>query len=186
MSGPFDNAIHPAQAREQGVDHGPEGALAKDGPRATLVLANPLPAASLKDVRLALSPEGDSFRIETTGDSRLGPFSGRILLTVPKDGPARLGTRWPSTLIGLARTRSSSRSGWLTVSIMPMGKPFAPAPLAGAGAAATGAAPPAPLPGVTVAAWPSLAATAFSTTSAATAAVINATPGSAASACRGK
>ena len=68
-----------------------EGALAKDGPRATLVLANPLPAASLKDVRLALSPEGDSFRIETTGDSRLGPFSGRILLTAPKDGPARLG-----------------------------------------------------------------------------------------------
>ncbi|OYU36182.1 translocation/assembly module TamB domain-containing protein [Novosphingobium sp. PASSN1] len=76
------------------LEYGPftfEGALAKDGPRATLVLANPLPAASLKDVRLALSPEGDSFRIETTGDSRLGPFSGRILLTAPKDGPARLG-----------------------------------------------------------------------------------------------
>ena len=76
------------------IEYGPftfEAALAKDGPRATLVLANPLPAASLKDVRLALSPEGDGFRIETKGDSRLGPFNGALMLTAPKDGPVRLG-----------------------------------------------------------------------------------------------
>lgn len=77
----------------QHLDYGPftfDAALAKDGPRATLLLANPLPAASLKDVQIALSPLGDGFRIETKGDSRLGPFSGLLGLTAPKDGPLRL------------------------------------------------------------------------------------------------
>jgi len=77
----------------QHLDYGPftfDAAMAKDGPRATLVLANPLPAASLKDVHVALSPLGDGFRIETKGDSRLGPFSGLLGLTAPKDGPLRL------------------------------------------------------------------------------------------------
>lgn len=75
------------------TEYGPftfEGALAEDGPRATLVLANPLPAASLRDVRLALTPAGDGFCIETQGDSRLGPFSGIIGLTALKDAPVRL------------------------------------------------------------------------------------------------
>lgn len=76
------------------IDYGPfsfDAALTEDGPNATLVLANPLPAASLKDVRLALSPQGEGFRIEAKGDSRLGPFSGLLMLTAPKDGPAHLG-----------------------------------------------------------------------------------------------
>lgn len=68
-----------------------DAALTQDGPHATLVLADPLPAASLKDVRLVLSAEGEGFRIEAKGDSRLGPFSGLVMLTTPKDGPARLG-----------------------------------------------------------------------------------------------
>jgi len=75
------------------LDYGPftfEAALAKDGPRATLVLANPLPAASLRDVHVMLSPAGDGFRIETKGDSRLGPFSGLLALTAPKDAPLHL------------------------------------------------------------------------------------------------
>lgn len=75
------------------LDYGPftfEAALAKDGPRASLVLANPLPAASLRDVRLAIAPAGDGFRIETSGDSRLGPFSGLLGLIAPPDGPVRL------------------------------------------------------------------------------------------------
>ncbi|MFM9937716.1 MAG: translocation/assembly module TamB, partial [Novosphingobium sp.] len=75
------------------LDYGPftfEAALAKDGPRASLVLANPLPAASLRDVHVMLSPVGDGFRIETKGDSRLGPFSGLLGLTAPKDAPLRL------------------------------------------------------------------------------------------------
>ncbi|MEI6642333.1 MAG: translocation/assembly module TamB domain-containing protein [Novosphingobium sp.] len=76
------------------LDYGPftfEAALAEDGPRASLVLADPLPAASLKDVHVMLSPAGEGFRIETKGDSRLGPFSGLLALTVPQDGAPRLG-----------------------------------------------------------------------------------------------
>ncbi len=79
------------QGRHQ--EYGPftfDASLGKDGPRATLVLANPLPAASLKDVRLALAPEGDGFRIETNGESRLGTFSGQLVLTAPGDGPVKL------------------------------------------------------------------------------------------------
>ena len=90
-AGPGGTATMAGQGRH--VDYGPftfEGALAKDGPRASLLLANPLPAASLRDVHIALTPEGDSFRIETSGDSRLGPFSGLLGLTAPKDAPLRL------------------------------------------------------------------------------------------------
>ncbi|MBX9884708.1 MAG: translocation/assembly module TamB, partial [Novosphingobium sp.] len=76
------------------LEYGPftfEAALAEHGPRATLVLADPLPAASLKDVHLALAPHGEGFRIETRGDSRLGTFTGQLMLTAPRDGPVRLG-----------------------------------------------------------------------------------------------
>jgi translocation and assembly module TamB len=104
------------------LDYGPftfEGGLAQDGPRASLVLANPLPAASLKDVHLALSPEGDSFRIETTGDSRLGPFSGLVRLTAPKDGPVRLGierfTVYQTAITGSAEIAQAGITGHLAL-----------------------------------------------------------------------
>ncbi|MFZ9395173.1 MAG: translocation/assembly module TamB domain-containing protein [Erythrobacter sp.] len=62
-------------------------ATVEDGaPSAVLLLANPLPAAGLRDVRLALAPVGDSFRIETTGTSALGEFVGVLGLTVPDRG----------------------------------------------------------------------------------------------------
>ncbi len=76
------------------VDYGPftvEAALADDGPRATLVFANPYPAAGLRDVRVALAPSEDGFRIETEGQSTLGPFDGLIDLVMPEDGPTRIG-----------------------------------------------------------------------------------------------
>ena len=88
------NGVTTLAGQGRHLDYGPftfEAGLAKDGPRASLVLANPLPAASLKDVHLALSPEGDGFRIETKGDSRLGPFSGLLMLTAPKDAPVQIG-----------------------------------------------------------------------------------------------
>jgi translocation and assembly module TamB len=88
------NGVTTLAGQGRHLEYGPftfDAALAKDGPRATLVLADPLPAASLKDVQLALSPEGDGFRIETKGDSRLGAFSGLVLLTAPKDAPVHLG-----------------------------------------------------------------------------------------------
>lgn len=67
-----------------------EGTLANDGPHATLVFANPLPAAGLRDVRVALAPIEDGFAIDTEGQSTLGPFEGRVNLFMPADGPTRI------------------------------------------------------------------------------------------------
>jgi len=64
--------------------------LGADGPHAALVFADPLPAAGLKDVHIALSPIPQGFRIETKGDSRLGPFAGILGLFAQKGGPTRL------------------------------------------------------------------------------------------------
>jgi translocation and assembly module TamB len=55
-----------------------EAAMTGDGPNAVLVFASPLPSAGLKDVRVALSPIADGFRIETAGESTLGPFNGTL------------------------------------------------------------------------------------------------------------
>lgn len=67
-----------------------EASLAADGPRATLVLADPLPSAGLRDVRLALSPIAGGFRIETRGGSALGPFTGTLGLFATSGAPTRL------------------------------------------------------------------------------------------------
>ena len=75
------------------TDYGPftvRATLAQNGPQAELVFADPLPAASLKDVRVALSPIKDGFRIETAGGSRLGPFAGTLGLFIQPRGPTRL------------------------------------------------------------------------------------------------
>jgi translocation and assembly module TamB len=89
------------------VDYGPftvEAALAGDGPRATLVFANPYPAAGLRNVRVALAPTRDGFRIDTAGQSLLGPFDGLINLTMPAGGPTRIGIErldvWRTTVTG--------------------------------------------------------------------------------------
>ena len=89
------------------VDYGPftiEATIAGDGPRATLVFANPYPAAGLRDVRVALAPTPDGFRIETEGQSTLGPFDGLIDLTMPAGGPTRIGIErldiWRTTVTG--------------------------------------------------------------------------------------
>jgi translocation and assembly module TamB len=78
------------------ADYGPftvEANVAKDGPHAVLVFASPLPAAGLKDVRVAIEPTADGFTIDAKGDSRLGPFAGLLDLTAPKNGPTRIGIR---------------------------------------------------------------------------------------------
>ena len=61
-----------------------------DGPRAVLVFANPWPAAGLRDVRVALAPIKDGFRIETAGGSTLGPFEGTLGLFSSPGGPTRV------------------------------------------------------------------------------------------------
>lgn len=75
------------------ADYGPftvDARLAKDGPHAELVFASPLPAAGLKDVRVGISPIPDGIGITTSGQSRLGPFTGSMGLFSPKGGPTRL------------------------------------------------------------------------------------------------
>ncbi len=79
------------------VEYGPftvEAALADDGPRAVLVFADPLPSAGLRNVRVALAPTDDGFRIETRGGSLLGPFDGLVNLNIAQGG---------STTIGISR-----------------------------------------------------------------------------------
>jgi translocation and assembly module TamB len=79
--------------RGRHADYGPftvQASLAKDGPSAELVFASPLPAAGLKDVHVALAPIPNGFRIETNGDSRLGPFAGTLGLFAAPGGPTRI------------------------------------------------------------------------------------------------
>ena len=79
--------------RGRHVDYGPftvEARVAANGPEAVLVFANPLPSAGLTNVRVAISPTQDGFRIETEGGSLLGPFSGTLGLVAPANGPTRI------------------------------------------------------------------------------------------------
>lgn len=79
--------------RGRQADYGPftvEATITDAGPHATLVFANPYPAAGLKDVRVAIEPAGDGFRIATTGQSLLGPFEGNLGLTMPRGGPTQI------------------------------------------------------------------------------------------------
>ncbi|MFC4294574.1 translocation/assembly module TamB domain-containing protein [Novosphingobium tardum] len=79
--------------RGRHVDYGPftvEAALGKAGPSAVLVFADPYPAAGLADVRVALSPIANGFRIVTSGGSRLGPFDGTLGLFSSPGGPTRI------------------------------------------------------------------------------------------------
>ncbi|BDW81814.1 translocation/assembly module TamB [Erythrobacter sp. Dej080120_24] len=64
--------------------------IAGDGPRAQLVLADPLPAAGLSDVRVGIAPQGDGFAIDVAGGSTLGPFEGQLGLYLPADAPTRI------------------------------------------------------------------------------------------------
>ncbi|MFM6831871.1 MAG: translocation/assembly module TamB, partial [Novosphingobium sp.] len=94
----LDGKVQPGGAasltgRGRHTDYGAftvQAAMTGAGPNAVLVFANPLPAAGLKDVRVALSPIADGFRIETGGDSRLGPFSGTLGLFMPPGGATRI------------------------------------------------------------------------------------------------
>lgn len=64
--------------------------LTDDGPRAEVLLASPLPAAGLENVKLTLAPEDDGFRIDTEGNSLLGPFAGLLNLQLPEGSDPRL------------------------------------------------------------------------------------------------
>ncbi|WP_133364826.1 translocation/assembly module TamB domain-containing protein [Qipengyuania sediminis] len=79
--------------RGRQADFGPftvEATIAGDGPRATLVFANPYPAAGLRNVRVAIRPAGNGFAIQTSGQSLLGPFNGDLGLVIPRGGATRI------------------------------------------------------------------------------------------------
>ena len=107
LDGRVENGRTTLAGNGRHVDYGPftvEAAIAGDGPRATLVFANPYPAAGLRNVRVALAPTRDGFRIETAGQSTLGPFDGLINLTMPARGPTRIGIErldvWRTSVTG--------------------------------------------------------------------------------------
>jgi translocation and assembly module TamB len=64
--------------------------IAADGPRAVLVLADPYPAAGLKDVRIALAPSEEGFGLDVSGQSLLGEFDGALALFLPENAPTRI------------------------------------------------------------------------------------------------
>ena len=93
----IDGQVAPGTTRVAGrgrqADYGPftvEASLTDRGPEAVLVFAEPLPAAGLRDVRVAISPIDEGFAIETEGDSLLGRFDGELGLFSPAGGPTRL------------------------------------------------------------------------------------------------
>lgn len=96
-----------------------EGVLADDGPRAMLVFASPLPAAGLRDVRVALAPIGDGFAIDTEGQSMLGPFDGRVNLFMPSGGPTRIAIErmdvWKTSVAGELTLADAGVAGTLTL-----------------------------------------------------------------------
>ncbi|MGB7373725.1 translocation/assembly module TamB domain-containing protein [Pontixanthobacter sp.] len=75
------------------VDYGDftiEAALNDTGPTAVLVFASPLPAAGLRDVRVAIAPTDNGLAIDATGESLLGGFDGSLRLLAAADGPAQI------------------------------------------------------------------------------------------------
>ncbi len=104
------------------ADYGPfaiDASLAGDGPRAVLIFADPLPSAGLKDVRIALSPIDQGFRIETNGQSRLGPFTGTLGLYARSGGPTRIEVQrlevWKTAIAGSLTLERSFAAGHLTL-----------------------------------------------------------------------
>jgi translocation and assembly module TamB len=107
--------------RGRQADFGPftvSAELAGDGPRAVLTFADPLPAAGLKDVRVALAPIAQGFRIETAGESALGPFNG-VLGLFAGQGPTRIAVErlevWKTAVTGAATLGADGISGALNL-----------------------------------------------------------------------
>ncbi len=116
------NGLAAITGRGRHTDYGPfavEANLAPDGPRAVLVFASPLPAAGLKDVRVALSPIPQGFRIETAGQSTLGPFAGTLGLFSPPGGATRVVAEkmavWKTAVTGTLILRPGGVDGQLAL-----------------------------------------------------------------------
>ena len=97
-----------------------DAAIGQAGPDVALVLAAPLPAAGLSDVRVAISPEAGGLRLETKGGSALGPFEGVLGLVIPADGPSRVAIKelsiWRTHVSGDVLLVDNGASGDLQLS----------------------------------------------------------------------
>lgn len=122
----LDGSIAPGRTslagRGRHVDYGPftvSATLDDAGPSAVLVFADPLPAAGLKDVRVAIAPTRDGFSIETEGQSLLGPFDGTLGLFAPSGGPTRIAVQrldvWKTTVTGDVLLTDAGPSGTLAL-----------------------------------------------------------------------
>ncbi|MEO6041968.1 MAG: translocation/assembly module TamB domain-containing protein [Croceibacterium sp.] len=105
------------------ADYGPftvQATMAADGPHAALVFANPYPAAGLRDVKVALAPTPNGFRIDTSGQSLLGPFDGRLVLVSPPRGPTRIDIErlnvWRTQVTGSVTLATGGATGTLRLS----------------------------------------------------------------------
>jgi translocation and assembly module TamB len=93
--------------------------LAGDGPHAELVFASPLPSAGLRDVHVTLAPTRDGFRIDTSGQSLLGPFKGLLFLTSPPGGATHIAIDhldvWRTSVTGNLTLGNGAASGMLNL-----------------------------------------------------------------------
>ena len=110
------------KGRGKHSDYGPfslDANLSSSGPRAVLVFADPLPVAGLKDVRVALSPIPQGFRLETAGGSTLGPFTGVLGLYAAPGRPTRLEVErlevWKTAVTGTLLLERGGANGTLAL-----------------------------------------------------------------------
>lgn len=118
-------------------EYGPftvQAGVGAKGTNAELVFADPYPSLGLKDVRVALSPQDQGFRIETAGESMLGPFDGVLGLNSAPGGPLSIAIErlkvWETAVTGALAFQNGGLSGDLalaggglngTVQITPQG-----------------------------------------------------------------
>ncbi|GAA4643202.1 translocation/assembly module TamB domain-containing protein [Pontixanthobacter gangjinensis] len=123
MDGKVQQGTTSLAGRGSHTQYGPftvEASLGADGPTATLVFANPLPSAGLKDVRVAISPSDAGFDIATQGQSLIGEFAGELALVSPEDGPSRIDIEelrvWKTAVTGNLTLADGGADGRLLLS----------------------------------------------------------------------
>lgn len=91
----LDGSLHEGTTTVAGAGHHADygdftvaAEITDRGPEAQLVFAAPV--SGLEDVRVAIAPAEEGLLIDAQGSSLLGPFTGRLGLTMPAAGPARI------------------------------------------------------------------------------------------------
>jgi translocation and assembly module TamB len=138
LDGRIENGVTTLVGSGRHVDYGAftiKARLEKDGPHADLVFASPLLAAGLRDVHVSLVPTRDGFKIDTSGQSTLGPFKGLLFVTSPPGGATHIRIDhlevWRTAVTGDLTLGGNAASGTLrlsgggldgTIALSPRGK----------------------------------------------------------------